>query len=79
LSTEAESQFETIPFPVLLPEIGSRLFDRIHTGADLHQGWIVVQESQYRYAIIYDGNSVTVRSVIQEEFVAEVFWENAFG
>lgn len=55
------------------PEVGSRMMTRLITGQDLKNGWVVVQDSVYRYAVIQDG-SLTVRSVIRDYLATDVHW-----
>lgn len=73
---EALCNFESVIVSELFPEIGSRLFTRTVTGKDMSEGWIIVQESQYRYAILQIGREAIIRSVIAEEFAVEVYWED---
>ena len=56
------------------PEVGSRAMNRLVLGADLEDGWILVQEGVYRYAVIQDGGGIVVRIVIREYLAAEVAW-----
>jgi hypothetical protein len=55
------------------PEVGSRMTSRYAAGHDMVNGWIVVQSSVYRYAVIQDG-TMLVRSVIKDYLATEVFW-----
>lgn len=58
------------------PEVGSRMMNRLVSGADLgRNGWVMVQVGFYRYSV---GNSVggtRVRSVIFEYLATEVTWK----
>jgi hypothetical protein len=47
------------------PEVGSRMMSRMLTGQDMADGWIVVQEGVYRYAVGQNGGML-VRSVLFE-------------
>lgn len=55
------------------PEVGSRMMNRMLSGADLDNGWVIVQEGVYRYAITQEG-TLLVRSVIRNYLATEVFW-----
>lgn len=56
------------------PEVGSRMMQRVVSGASLRGGWIEVQEGVYRYAIIQDDSELLVRTVIREYLATEVAW-----
>lgn len=56
------------------PEVGSRMLTRVLTGDDLQDGWVVVQEGVYRYAVAQNG-SIAVKIVIAEYLAAEVHWD----
>lgn len=77
-STKQRSNFEKVTLSELFPEVGTRAFIRQIENRDVLNGWVIVQNNQYRYAIILWNNEVLVRSVISEEFAVEVFWKNAF-
>ncbi len=55
-------------------EVGSRMLTRVATGHDLQDGWVIVQDGVYRYAVLQDG-LMTVRMVIREYLAAEVSWD----
>ena len=55
------------------PEIGSRAFTRSIKGQDLVDGWVVVQDGVYRYAV-EDG--IRVRTVLFEHIATEVRWDD---
>lgn len=55
------------------PEVGSRMMTRMVFGADLDEGWIIVQDDVYRYAVVQEG-TLLVRSVIRNYLATEVFW-----
>ncbi len=57
------------------PEVGSRLFQRACTGADMVDGWIVVAPGIYRFAVMQTGG-VTVRSIIREYLATAVVWDD---
>lgn len=55
------------------PEVGSRMMTRVISGADLNDGWVVVQDDVYRYSVVQDGTLI-VRSVIRNYLATEVRW-----
>lgn len=75
LSDEKRNNYETLPSNNVFPEIGSRMMTRVLTGQDMINGWVVVQEGVYRYAVVQEGKML-VRSVLFETLATEVFWEN---
>lgn len=56
------------------PEVGSRAMNRLFSGVDMIDGWTIVQEGIYRYAVIQDGTGYVVRILIREYLAAEVAW-----
>lgn len=57
-----------------LPEVGSRALARVFSG-DTFDGWTLVQDEHYRFAVDHLGNgAVRVRSVISEYLATEVMW-----
>ena len=73
LTGEEHSQFETIDMGMGWPEVGSRMLTRVITGQDLEDGWVIVQDGIYRYAVMQHG-LILVRIVISEYLAAEVHW-----
>jgi hypothetical protein len=69
-------EFEKVPDIGAWPEVGSRLLQRVATGADMMDGWIFVQDDVYRYRIC-EGEE-TVRMVIREYLACEVSWSDHF-
>ena len=59
------------------PEIGSRMMQRLMTGEDIQDGWIIVQDGIYRYSVLSSANGVRVRSVIFEYLLTDVCWSNS--
>lgn len=55
------------------PEVGSRMMTRMASGADLDEGWVIVQDDVYCYAVVQEG-TLLVRSVIRNYLATEVFW-----
>lgn len=56
------------------PEVGSRMMTRLASGADLDDGWVIIQDDVYRYAVLQEG-TLLVRSVIRNYLATEVFWD----
>ena len=75
LTATERAEFETIDMGAGWPEVGSRMMIRVMTGQDLDNGWVVVQDGVYRYAVMQQ-NGVVVRIVIAEYLAAEVRWED---
>ena len=73
LTSRQRVDFETIGSGGLLPEVGSRMFERLRTGQDLSDGWVVVQDAIYRYAAAQVG-VMLVRSVLFEYLATEAYW-----
>ncbi len=57
------------------PEVGSRMLTRVVTGRDLVDGWVIVQEEMYRYAVAEE-DRILVRSVLYEYLATEVRWSD---
>lgn len=75
LPQETRQSFETINYGAGWSEVGSRLMHRLITGEDMRpDGWVIVQPSIYRFAVMNNGNFV-VRTVIREYLATEVVWE----
>lgn len=55
-------------------EVGSRMLTRQASGADMRDGWIVVQPGVYRYAVTQGGHML-VRSILREYLATEVYWD----
>ncbi|UMR31994.1 hypothetical protein MJ904_07410 [Massilia sp. MB5] len=73
LSEEQRAQFENVA-AYGWPEVGSRMMTRLAAGVDMEDGWVVVQDDVYRYAVVQEG-TLLVRSVIRNYLATEVFWE----
>lgn len=73
MSDAQRVEFETIDQAQVLPEVGSRMLARVFDDQDMQNGWVIVQEGVYRYAVMH-GDGVCVRSVIHEYLATEVFW-----
>ena len=55
------------------PEVGSRMMKRLATGLDMHDGWVVVQPSVYRYRVEHD-DGLVVRVILRDYLATEVYW-----
>lgn len=73
MSGEEVADFESISSTALWPEVGSRMMERILTGADLEDGWVVVQPGIYRYSVAY-GSGTTVKTVIWNYLATITHW-----
>ncbi len=74
LGPAERATFENATDGALWPEVGSQMLTRVVTGHDLQDGWVIVQDGVYRYAVLQDG-LMTVRMVIREYLAAEVTWD----
>lgn len=75
LSPERRRTFEAPQSDLLRPEVGSRGFVRALTSQDEVDGWTVVQDNVYRFAVdLWRGETVRVRIVLAEYLAAEVTW-----
>lgn len=75
LSEEQILNFETVNLGHTYPEVGSRMMTRLMTGADMENGWIVVQDGVYRYSINWS-SEIIIRTFIYEFLLTEVIWGN---
>lgn len=73
LTASQQEEFEDVQISAW-PEVGSRMMTRFVSGIDLENGWVIVQEDIYRYAIVQKG-TLLVRSLIRNYLATEVFWE----
>jgi hypothetical protein len=73
MDADEHIEFETVESGSLWPEVGSRMMTRMLTGQNLSDGWVVVQDGIYRYAVIQQ-DGLLVRSVIFEYLATEVYW-----
>ena len=78
LSADARRAFETPPDSTILPEIGSRAFQKTFIDATMHTikhpGWQEVQEGSYRYLAVVDAGAL-VRIVLSNYLACEVLWK----
>ena len=74
LKADERAAFERIEFGAILPEAGSRMMTRLITSQGLLEGWVIVQEEVYRYAVLWR-DQIIVRSVLFECFATETIWE----
>ena len=75
LTEEERAIFEMVDAGLGWPEVGSRMLTRLVEGQDLINGWVVVQEGVYRYAVTQTGAFV-VKMVMAEYLAAEVIWSD---
>lgn len=73
LTAEQRAEFETIDLGAQWPEVGSRMLSRVLTGRDLWNGWVIVQDGIYRYAVV-QVDVMLVRTVLFEYLATEVYW-----
>lgn len=73
LSQEQRIDFYDLDVGGMLPEVGSRMLTRVWTGQDLADGWVVVQEGVYKYAVLQNGG-IVVRSILFDYLATEVYW-----
>lgn len=73
-SKDQRDAFEDVDCGPLLPEVGSRMLQRVLRFEPLRDGWIEVQPDVYRYAIMDHGDKVTVRTLIRDYLATEVIW-----
>lgn len=74
LSDGQRTAFEHVDAGPGWPEVGSRMMTRLMGGQDLKDGWVVVQEGVYRYAVFQD-DGIVVRTILHEYLATEVLWE----
>lgn len=73
LTREQIMDFENVDNGSAWPEVGSRMMTRVMTGQDLEDGWVIVQDGVYRYAIAR-AEGILVRTVLFEYLATEVYW-----
>ena len=66
--------FESGPGLMGWPEVGSRMMQRVVTGEDMRNGWIVVQHNTYRYRVEEGEGGLFVRSIVREYLATETCW-----
>ena len=74
LSPDQRDAFEYIDEGPLLPEVNSRMLQRVLGIEPLKGGWVEVQPEVYRYAVMQNMDEVTVRTLIREYLATEVVW-----
>lgn len=72
-SCDEREEFENINSGSIWAEVGSRMLNRYVIGHDMRNGWVIVQDGGYRYALNQEG-TMLVRIVIGEYLAAEIFW-----
>ena len=73
LNREERTAFETIGLDTALPELGSRMLTRLVSGQDILDGWVVIQQDVYRYAVMQH-QGLLVRIVMGDFLAAEIWW-----
>lgn len=73
-TTDQRADFENVDLGAGWPEVGSRMMTRVVTGQDLADGWVIVQDGVYRYAVMQTG-LMLVRTVLFEYLATEVYWD----
>lgn len=90
LPQEAQEEFNSVHFQQIISEVGSRNMQRLLVTQMTIQGengeqqnvqmlindWIDVQDDQYRFIAIDDGDGVVIRIVIAEYFACEIAWRS---
>jgi hypothetical protein len=74
LPESTRNQFEHVLSSSFLPEVGSRMLQRIAKRDLQPGGWVEVQPDVYRYAICQTGTEILVRIVLREYLAVEVAW-----
>lgn len=77
LDNERE-QFEILPIPNLLPEVGSRAMQRLVDPVLEDRNitsWIAVQPKLYRYLVSFTSEKIEVRIVINEYLAGYIRWD----
>jgi hypothetical protein len=74
IPSSTRKAFETPPNIDLLPEVGTRAFQRLIESGLEHYFWTIVQPGRYRY-LTANGDGVLVRMVIIEYLACEVMWK----
>lgn len=75
MSDEQRNAFELISLGSGWPEVGSRMMQRVVGIDPLIDGWVLVQEDVYRYAVFHINDKVIVRTMIRDYLATEVAWE----
>ena len=59
----------------LLPEVGSRAFQRMFIeDKDVVNNWVIVQKNKYMYSINHEGFDLTIKFLIWNYLACEVIW-----
>ena len=74
LSPDQRTEFEYVDHGPHWPEVNSRLLQRVLGIEPLQNGWVEVQPGVYRYAVMHNGDEVTVRTLIRDYLATEVIW-----
>ena len=79
MSADQRNTFELVSLGTGLPEVGSRMMQRILGLAPLVNGWVEVQDGVYRYAIVQGSDELLVRTLIRDYLATEVTWDLSRG
>lgn len=71
---EIEEFLNSTDFCFLLPEVGSRMLQRVISNDGRMDGWVEVQDNMYRYSVNYHGSGMRVKSIIHGYLTTEVAW-----
>jgi hypothetical protein len=74
LNDTQRTEFERVG-GALLPEVGRRMLNRVFTGDDMKDGWVIVHDGVYRYTVFQDGGSI-VKSLIRNYLATIVWWQD---
>ena len=74
LSQRQMAEFEYVDYGSHWPEVNSRLLQRMLGIEPLKDGWVEVQPDVYRYAVMHEGDAVTVRTLLRNYLATEVTW-----
>ncbi|MXZ86096.1 MAG: hypothetical protein F4Z02_10625 [Acidimicrobiia bacterium] len=75
MPVDRRDAFEQISLGSGWPEVGSRMMQRVAGIEPLVDGWILVQDGVYRYAVFHVDDKVIVRTMIRDYLATQVTWE----
>ena len=79
MSAGQRNTFELVSRGTGMPEVGSRMTQRVLGLAPLVNGWVEVQNGVYRYAIVQRSDMLLVRTFIRDCLATEVIWDPFAG
>lgn len=74
MSADQRDTFELVSLGPGLPEVGSRMMQRVLGLEPLVNGWVVVQDGVYRYAVVQGSDELLVRTLVRDYLATEVAW-----